>query len=294
MNTKVLPTTHDPSIISFGTCLNIARRGNKLNILLIALTRPSVKNAFHSILYQDLIHLLYLTTDDSSIDAIVLTGTGLYFSSGADINSSFQEHETKSQETNHSSMQFMMEILKYPKILCAAVNGPALGIAVTLLFHCDLCYCVHDATFWIPFTRLALVPEFASSFTLVESMGLSKANELLLLGKKIDSKTAKDMNLCSTILSMSDLSECIDRLDPFTRHNIGDYMIQELDSYLFHLPYASGTSKLFTEMIRGRRRRLLEQVCQQEMNILQDRITKGEVKNALTVLMMNRTRTSKL
>jgi enoyl-CoA hydratase/carnithine racemase len=50
----------------------------------------------------------------------------------------------------------MMTILSFPKIIAAAVNGPAIGIGVTLLFHCDLCYCTSNATFWIPFTRLAL------------------------------------------------------------------------------------------------------------------------------------------
>ncbi len=50
----------------------------------------------------------------------------------------------------------MMTILSFPKIIAAAVNGPAIGIGVTLLFHCDLSYCTSNATFWIPFTRLAL------------------------------------------------------------------------------------------------------------------------------------------
>lgn len=59
----------------------------------------------------------------------------------------------------------MMAILSFPKIIAAAVNGPAIGIGVTLLFHCDLCYCTSNATFWIPFTRLALGWSFF--FTLV-------------------------------------------------------------------------------------------------------------------------------
>jgi enoyl-CoA hydratase/carnithine racemase len=63
----------------------------------------------------------------------------------------------------------MMTLLSFPKIIAAAVNGPAIGIGVTLLFHCDLCYCTSNATFWIPFTRLALgsLPRVTPNFFLV-------------------------------------------------------------------------------------------------------------------------------
>jgi enoyl-CoA hydratase/carnithine racemase len=263
-----------------GTNLLISRRGDKGNIILAALHRPHVKNAFDDGLYTDLIHLLRISAEDDGIDAIVLTGTGTFFSSGADL-SNFAENSST------LSAQFMKEMLNFPKVICAAVNGPAIGIGVTLLLHCDLCYCSCDATFWIPFTRIALVPEFCSSILLVERMGLSKANDLLLLGKKIDAQTAKEVNLCSNVI---DLKNCEERDDPFAYNNIGDIMCRELNDRLFSLPHSSKSSRIFVNMVRGRRRKILVDVCEEEMNILLNRIVSGEVREAATAIRFGRSK----
>lgn len=83
--------------------------------------------------------------------------------------------------------RFMLAVLSFPKVLIAAVNGPAVGIGVTLLPHCDAVYAYGGAgsrapgaenrrgavantapqppTFWTPFLRVGVVPEFASSVT---------------------------------------------------------------------------------------------------------------------------------
>lgn len=58
---------------------------------------------------------------------------------------------------------FMRSVERFPKLVVAAVNGPAVGIAATLLCHVDLCYCTPDTTIWTPFFRMAIVPEYASS-----------------------------------------------------------------------------------------------------------------------------------
>lgn len=73
---------------------------------------------------------------------------------------------------------FMRAVASFPKMVIAAVNGPAVGVAVTLLCHVDLAYAVPEATFWTPFLRMAIVPEYASSLlfpaTMVSSRSRSK------------------------------------------------------------------------------------------------------------------------
>ena len=82
-------------------------------------------------------------------------------------------------------------LITYPKLLMAAVNGRgAIGIAVTLLLHCDIVYCSQRSKFWIPFTRLALVPEFASGHLLPKICGKARTNRLLLLGEEITAREA--------------------------------------------------------------------------------------------------------
>jgi enoyl-CoA hydratase/carnithine racemase len=65
---------------------------------------------------------------------------------------------------------FMRAVIAFPKLVVVAVNGPAVGIAVTLLCHVDLAYAVPEASFWTPFFRMAIVPEYASSALFPEWM----------------------------------------------------------------------------------------------------------------------------
>jgi peroxisomal 3,2-trans-enoyl-CoA isomerase len=122
------------------------------------MNRPRVKNAFSDDLYLDLIDVMADVASDPSFAALVLTGTGPYFSSGADLKGGTMMNEDGSARDtlNIPPGRFMMALIEFPKILGAAVNGPAVGIGVTLLLHCDLCYCTEKATLWAPFTRLAL------------------------------------------------------------------------------------------------------------------------------------------
>lgn len=200
-----------------------------------------MKNAFSDDLYLDLVDVLQRVAEDESLSALVLTGDGSYFSSGADLKGNFMpEEEGGSRETlNRPAGQFMMALLSFQKLVAAAINGPAIGIAVTLLLHCDLCFCAPQATFWTPFTRIALVPEFCSSTTLVETMGIAKANALLMLGEKIDAETALSWNLCSRIVRDCDTSG-----DPFHPDSLGGYMSREIDERLLKLPRGHQTAKV--------------------------------------------------
>lgn len=138
--------------------ISVCRHGSRGSILIVALNRPAVKNAFSDDLYLDLIDVMAEVAADSSLTVLVMTGTGSYFSSGADLKgtSMLNDDGTDRDTLSIPPGRFMMSMITFPKILCAAVNGPAIGIGVTLLLHCDLCYCSETATLWAPFTRLAL------------------------------------------------------------------------------------------------------------------------------------------
>ncbi len=187
----------------------------------------------------------------------------------------------------------MMALLAFEKVFVAAVNGPAVGIGVTLLMHCDLVYCTNTATFWVPFTRIALVPEFCSSVTFVEAMGMSHANELLLLGKKIDSERAVLDRIVSGIVDVTDTTSK-DNLNAFASGSIGSKVCQDLDERLFQLCHGDKSAKIFVKMIRGRRerRREFEILCKEELSQLDKRLRSGEVLEA--ALNLNLSKNSKL
>lgn len=245
----------------FGDTLLTSLHGKNQSILLVALNRPKVKNAFNNKQYLDLIAILQKVANDTSIHAIVLTGMGDYFSSGADLSENnfgaaeddeYDEENEKEDEINEQEKkrvgtihkppgQFMMTLLSFPKLICCAVNGPAVGIGVTLLPHCDIVFTVENATFWVPFTRIALVPEFASSVTFVEMMGLSCANEMLILGEKIDARKAVQNGLCVGIIEGCD---CSSGGDAFVPNSIGRKVCDRIDEKLFSLPNSGNTAKV--------------------------------------------------
>jgi enoyl-CoA hydratase/carnithine racemase len=260
--------------------LKVCRRGEEGTILLAALHRPRTMNAFNDDLYEDLIELMKETAADDRIAALVLTGTGKYFSSGADLKNGMFTPESGGRRTlDKPAGRFMMAMITYPKLIAAAVNGPAVGIGVTLLMHCDLIHCSPTATFWAPFTRLALVPELCSSVTFRETMGQSKSNELLLLGRRIDAKTALDWNLCSRIVEDDNGN------DPFSSTSLAGRMCSELDRNLLSLPLGNRTASYFVNLVRDpSRRSMLRDVCQRELLQLDERFDSGQVQAATRTL----------
>lgn len=103
------------------------RRGAQGSILLVALNRPELRNAIDDRVYEDLTKILRQCARDPTVSAVVLTGCGPYFSSGADLKSNTNGFVPE-KGGRHSLFKpvgsFMMEIVSFPKLLAAAVNGP--------------------------------------------------------------------------------------------------------------------------------------------------------------------------
>ena len=261
--------------------LKLGRRGHKSSILLVAFCRPEVKNAINDDVYLDLIDVLQETAEDSSVSCLVLTGTGSYFSSGADLkNGNLSPESGGRQSLCRPVGKFMLQLIAYPKILAAAVNGPSIGIGTTMLFHFDLVYCTQNATFWTPFSRIAFVPELCSSVTFPARMGLAKANELLLLGKKIDAQTAVQWSICSRIVPQADVLSG----DPFHLNSIATLMALDIDQSLLTLSGAARTAELYVGMVRGADKLRLQSTCRDELQKLDERFDNGEVAEAATQL----------
>jgi len=86
------------------------------------------------------------------------------------------------------------------------VQGPAVGVGVTMLLHCDLVFASDAATFHTPFVDLALVPEAASSLLMPRVAGYQQAAEMLLAGKKIDAARAQRFGFVNDVVSPDDLA----------------------------------------------------------------------------------------
>lgn len=121
---------------------------------------------------------------------------------------------------------------------------------------------------------------------LIETMGLSKANEMLLLGKKIDATTALAWNVVSQVIEISPGDDCYSNPFAFSgSKSLAIQMCDQLQQHLLSLPLGSTTtSQLFVSMMRGSRRNRLIQVCQEELRLLNERFQRGDVLQAVSEL----------
>jgi enoyl-CoA hydratase/carnithine racemase len=157
------------------------------NILRITMNRPAKKNALTGAMYDAMREALELADRDDDIRAVLITGTDGVFTAGNDIGDFLAGTR---DEHGSPAFRFITAIALCDTPVVAAVEGNAVGVGTTMLFHCDLVYAAPSAKFRMPFIDLGLVPEAASSMTVPLRVGMAKASEWLLLGDAFDAEEA--------------------------------------------------------------------------------------------------------
>jgi len=161
---------------------------------IITLNIPKNDNAMTHELWVRLAELLRHVGSRDDIMVTIVTGTGRFFSSGADvkmITKTFSAPDHESPRANFMSRlatgngEVARALYEHPKILVAALNGPAIGLSAALLGYFDFIYAVESAYIFTPFTALSLVAEGGASQTFPQRMGIKAAKEALLFGKKL-------------------------------------------------------------------------------------------------------------
>ena len=175
---------------------------NADGVYTIQFNRPSKKNAFTAAMYQAMSEALAEAERDASVRAILFMGNAEAFTAGNDLED-FVNDPPMSPDA--PVFRFMQAVTEAAKPLVAAVAGNAVGIGTTLLLHCELVYAADNAKFALPFSRLGLCPEFASSFLLPQLAGYQRAAEALLLGEAFGAEEAYDMGLVNRVLPKDEL-----------------------------------------------------------------------------------------
>jgi enoyl-CoA hydratase/carnithine racemase len=174
------------------------------NILRITMNRPAKKNALTGAMYDAMREALELADRDEAIRAVLITGTDGVFTAGNDIG----DFLAGTGDAHGSpALRFIQTIALCDTPIVAAVDGNAVGVGTTMLFHCDLVYAAPSAKFRMPFIDLGLVPEAASSMTVPLRVGIAKASEWLLLGEGFD---AHEAHRCGVINGVLPAGELID------------------------------------------------------------------------------------
>ncbi|KAF7793032.1 hypothetical protein EIP86_004137 [Pleurotus ostreatoroseus] len=135
------------------------------------------------------------------------TATGRMFCAGTDVGAAGTKKEgekTTMRETfltrvARANTDPSKALASHSKLLVAALNGPVFGIAAAFLGHFDFIYCVPEAYLSVPFTFLGIISEAGSSVTFARRMGVAKANEVLMFGKKMTAQELVDCGFVNKI-----------------------------------------------------------------------------------------------
>jgi enoyl-CoA hydratase/carnithine racemase len=131
-------------------------------------------------------------------------GSGGSFSAGSDV-AEFAERARGRADLSGPILDFIRQLALVEKPLIAAVDGLAVGVGTTLLFHCDLVYATSNSTFRTPFLDLGLVPEAGSSLLAPQRMGHARAFEMLALGETFGAERALAAGLVNAIVPAAEL-----------------------------------------------------------------------------------------
>lgn len=171
----------------------------------IKLNRPEVLNAMNKQLWLDLQAALEDASEDPQVKALIITGEGRAFSTGADL----KESKTRSPEEYRAYLVELQEasrkIIRFEKPTIAAINGYALGSGYELALACDIRIAAEEAQIGSP-EAMVTSSVTGGAFRLIQNLiGPGKAKELLFTGQYIDGKEAERIGLVNKSVPLKQL-----------------------------------------------------------------------------------------
>lgn len=168
-------------------------------ILSIYMDRPDKKNALTHDMYTALNDALDELENNSEARVGFITGTKEIFTAGNDLADFL--NNPPAPGTQPPVFKYIKKLPTLTKPLVAAVNGPAIGIGVTMLLHCDLVYASTDSKLQMPFASLGACPEAGASVLLPRAMGHQRAAQLLMLSDFFTAEEGKEWGIINDVFS---------------------------------------------------------------------------------------------
>ncbi len=232
----------------------------------VRINRPAVKNAFTTDMYAAMADALCGAEEDTAIRAVVFLGVDGCFTAGNDLND-FLAHPPHDEDA--PVLRFIRALIGSSVPLIAAVDGPAVGIGTTMLYHCDHVIVTEGAKLIMPFVNLGLVPENASSYLLPHMVGHTKAAEYLMLGRTMTGEVAHQFGIANELVIPEDLESAAMRV---------------ANEYASKPPAAMRKAKKLMRHYAPQ----LEEQAHQEMLLFREGLESAEAKEAMTAFLEKR------
>jgi 2-(1,2-epoxy-1,2-dihydrophenyl)acetyl-CoA isomerase len=173
-------------------------------VMRIVMDRPEAMNAADEALSEALRDAVQEAARDESVRAVVLTGNGKAFCSGADLKAGFTPAEDGLPNIGDALRNRFHPIIEglrtMPKPAIAAINGPAVGIGLSFALACDLQVAARSSYLLLAFVNIGLVPDGGSSFLIPERVGFARAAEMAMLGERVAAEKALDWGLINRVV----------------------------------------------------------------------------------------------
>src|SRR6186713_2198729 len=168
----------------------------------ITLRRPEKKNAITRDMYRAMSDAIDKAQNNPDIRCIIITGGSGVFTAGNDLEDFLKDGTSDSDAPRASNaIKFLYSLAHNVKPVIAAVDGVAIGIGTTMLFHCDFVLASKTATFSTPFIHLGLVPEGASSLLMPRTMGHQRAFSMLVMGRTFSADEAREAGFVNVVVA---------------------------------------------------------------------------------------------
>jgi enoyl-CoA hydratase/carnithine racemase len=172
-------------------------------IATITLHRPEKLNAYTTLMGDEVCAALDRARDDASVRAVILTGAGRGFCAGVDLDHLRAMREGRNAAEGRAPQlgeeRFLrslpLELVEWPKPVIAAVNGPAIGVGVTMILPCDVRLASDTAKLGLTFAKLGILPGLGSTHLLPRLVGMGRALELVLSARVIPATEAAAIGL---------------------------------------------------------------------------------------------------
>jgi enoyl-CoA hydratase/carnithine racemase len=168
----------------------------------ITMRRPEKKNAITHEMYRAMCEAINSAQDNPDVRCFIITGGSGVFTAGNDVEDFLDTGTSKVDASRASNaVKFLHALAHNTKPIIAAVDGIAIGIGTTMLFHCDYVLASKTATFATPFINLGLVPEAASSLLMPRTIGHQRAFAMLVMGRTVDADHAREAGFVNEVVA---------------------------------------------------------------------------------------------
>lgn len=171
----------------------------------LTLNRPEHMNTFSGRMGVELGHAYRRCDEDDAVRVVVLTGAGSAFCAGADMSAGDETFANREDDPSFSASPLAMPAWDVRKPIIAALNGHAIGIGLTLALQCDLRFAAREGKYGVLQVRRGVMPDCAAHWTLPRLVGMAKAADILLTGRKFGGEEAVELGIASRCLPANEV-----------------------------------------------------------------------------------------